>query len=558
MERPSKEAQLLLAIQAIQKDPTLSVRAAAKIYNVPETTLRDRQRGILPRRDIPANSRKLTDSEEKAIVQYILDLDSRAFPPRLSSVEDMANRLLAERDASGALRVGINWASKFIKRQPQLCTRLNRRIDYQRVQCEDPIQYRKWFRLVSNTIAKYGIDASDIYNFDETGFAMGLISSTGMVVTSIERRGRPRQKQQGNREWATVIQAVGAQGRIIPPYVIVAGKNHLSNWYENSPFPLDWRIAVTDNGWTTNEKGLEWVQHFDQHTKGCKKGVYRLLILDGHESHHSTEFEVYCKKNNIVTLCMPAHSSHRLQPLDVGCFGPLKAAYSRQIERLMKLHFTHISKVDFFHAFHAAFLASITEANILGGFRGSGLVPLDPEHVISKLEVVFRTPSPPRSPGLASTFWVSKTPSTALEATSQSEFIKKRISSHQSSSPTSIYQAVDQLTKGTQGIMHEVALLKARVEELEEANATLSKRRKAKKRRICNGGSLTAQDGKDLTDQRRVEEELREERRRSRGQGQRVTRRVARCRRCGTTGHNSRNCPAAEETAVESTIEVAN
>jgi hypothetical protein len=39
---------------------------------------------------------------------------------------------------------------------------------------------------VENTITKYGIDATDIYNFDETGFMMGVIS-TGMVVTSAER-----------------------------------------------------------------------------------------------------------------------------------------------------------------------------------------------------------------------------------------------------------------------------------------------------------------------------------------------------------------------------------
>jgi hypothetical protein len=45
------------------------------------------------------------------------------------------------------------------------------------------------------------------------------------------------------------------------------------------------------------------------------KGKYRLLILDGHESHHSTEFELYCQQNNIITLCMPPHSSHLVDGL---------------------------------------------------------------------------------------------------------------------------------------------------------------------------------------------------------------------------------------------------
>ena len=85
-------------------------------------------------------------------------------------------------------------------------------MDYQRVLCEDPAVFQKWFDLVRDIIAMYGIADEDIYNFDETGFLMGLLAASGIVITSAERRGRPRQAQQGNREWATVIQAVNSQG----------------------------------------------------------------------------------------------------------------------------------------------------------------------------------------------------------------------------------------------------------------------------------------------------------------------------------------------------------
>lgn len=53
-------------------------------------------------------------------------------------------------------------------------------------------------------MAKYGIAEADVYNFDETGFMMGVIS-LAMVVTSAERRGRLKMAQQGNREWVIVI-----------------------------------------------------------------------------------------------------------------------------------------------------------------------------------------------------------------------------------------------------------------------------------------------------------------------------------------------------------------
>ena len=80
-----------MAVEAIGKNKNLSIRAAARLYNVPEATIRHRRTGRSARRELPANSRKLTDLEERTIVQYILELDARAFPPRLRGVEDMAN-----------------------------------------------------------------------------------------------------------------------------------------------------------------------------------------------------------------------------------------------------------------------------------------------------------------------------------------------------------------------------------------------------------------------------------------------------------------------------------
>jgi len=130
------------------------------------------------------------------IVQYILYLDSKGFPPRLSGVKDMANRLLSERSSE---RISKLWAHNFIKRHPELATRYNRKYDYQRAQCEDPTLIRGWFILLSNTIAKYRVQESDIYNFDETGFIIGIIS-TATVVTTSEKAGRANLRQPGNRE----------------------------------------------------------------------------------------------------------------------------------------------------------------------------------------------------------------------------------------------------------------------------------------------------------------------------------------------------------------------
>ena len=64
-------------------------------------------------------------------------------------------------------------------------------------------------------------------------------------------------------------------------------------------------------------------------------GIYRLLIIDGYESHNLLQFTKYYKENKIIILYILPYSSHILQPLDVGCFSPLKMVYGRQVEKLM-------------------------------------------------------------------------------------------------------------------------------------------------------------------------------------------------------------------------------
>lgn len=147
-------------------------------------------------------------------------------------------------------------------------------------------------------------------------------------------------------------------------------------------------------------------------------------MLDRHKSHQSAEFEAFCKENNIVTLSLPIHLSHLTQPLDISCFSTLKKAYSRQIEHFVRAYINHITKVEFFLAFKAAHFSTITESNNRGGFRGTGLVPFDPEAVISKLDVKLRTPTPTGPPSAAADAWFSQTPQNPTEAVSQSEYIK--------------------------------------------------------------------------------------------------------------------------------------
>jgi hypothetical protein len=93
----SREGRLSLAMVSYQNKPCQSIRALARAYNVPESTLRTRLRGVHPRSEIVSVNRKLSTTEEQSLVQWILDLNRRGFPPYIIDVRRMADALLAAR-----------------------------------------------------------------------------------------------------------------------------------------------------------------------------------------------------------------------------------------------------------------------------------------------------------------------------------------------------------------------------------------------------------------------------------------------------------------------------
>lgn len=126
----------------------------------------------------------LTKLKERQIIEHILELVARGYLPGPTAVADMANSLRAERNMS---HVGLNWPSTFIQRFPELTTKFNRKCDHNRALYEDTEVIQGWFSLAADIKAKYGIQQEDIYNFDETGFMMGQLS-TGVVFTASKRR----------------------------------------------------------------------------------------------------------------------------------------------------------------------------------------------------------------------------------------------------------------------------------------------------------------------------------------------------------------------------------
>ena len=159
---------------------------------------------------------------------------------------------------------------------------------------------------------------------------MGIIGSIKVVI-GLERHIRPNVIQLGNQEQVIVIQSIYAARYITLLFIIYKGRVYISIQYKEVDIPYNQKLLVSKNSQTNNALSLKWLKHFNKYIKTRQVGLYRLLILNSYKSHLNQDFKDYYLIRKILTLYMPAHSSHILQPLNVVCFSPLKIKYSQRV-----------------------------------------------------------------------------------------------------------------------------------------------------------------------------------------------------------------------------------
>src|SRR5947208_207365 len=124
---------------------------------------------------------------------------------------------------------------------------------------------------------------------------------------------------------------------------------------------------------------MTWLrQIFEQHTKA--------KAVDGHGSHLTPEFLDYCEKHKIIVLCMPAHTSHILQPMD-RVFPSVKHWFRREVDNWLRFGETRVTKAHFMKIYSKTRPQAMTIKNIKSGFRKTGLNPFNPAIALRQLPV---------------------------------------------------------------------------------------------------------------------------------------------------------------------------
>ena len=138
---------------------------------------------------------------------------------------------------------------------------------------------------------------------------------------------------------------------------------------------------MSEKGWTDDFLCHEWFSKsfIPQAVARNTSGKPILLIYDGHGLHDTMKLVEMAHKNNIILFCLPPHTTHKLQPLDIGVFGPFLKVWIDQCEEIAEVFEKEMLQEDFVKEYMEVRCTTFKAMTIQTAWRKSGNWPVNPE-----------------------------------------------------------------------------------------------------------------------------------------------------------------------------------
>ena len=419
-----------------------SIRKTAAAYGIPYSTLRDHHKGVSKKR-YAGRPTVLTYQEEKEIVQTCIVLQEMGFPLDKSSLGSVVSdyiKATARDNPFAADYPGPDWFSGFMKRwKNTLSQRKPQHLSKKRAGALTKERVEGWMEFVEKVYRKAGLFrlsrkelSRRLWNCEETAFATA--SSSKSVIAKRGSKSVYETMAGSGREHITVHWCGNVNGDQIPPYVLYKAQHLYHIWTHNGP--TDCTCGVSSSGWMEKPNFYSWfVKGFlpqvrklkmippkpakesqpstlvDTSAIDCSEGSKDtadnpgvILFFDGHYSHISLEVINVARENNITLVTLPPNTTHALQPLDVGVFGPMKRCWQKLLtDHKRKTRGKGIDKVVFPRLLKQLSDTSMKRHHFEGAFRGSGLYPRPeaaaiPQSKLAPSEAVKKAKSSTNSP----------------------------------------------------------------------------------------------------------------------------------------------------------------
>lgn len=278
---------------------------------------------------------------------------------------------------------GKSWWSGFKRRHPELSLRTTEGIDNDRAINLRPEVVSKFYTTLVAAYDTGSYAPHQIWNYDEIGIQAGRNGSMRVLA----RRGSRNVSYilPKSREWLTILVCVNAIGQSIPSFYLFKGKKHLQNYIARcEPGAC---MAVQPHAWMTKELFLNWLHHFARSVPGGVSPTNRhLLIFDGHGSHVAVTTIEEARMLGIDLLTLLAHTSHKLQPLDVSVFFPFKTYFKYERAAWMaKYPGIEIKKAELAELSSKSLQKALSSSNIIGGFKRTCIWPINLDALVDDM-----------------------------------------------------------------------------------------------------------------------------------------------------------------------------
>uniref|UniRef100_A0A0A9YD57 Tigger transposable element-derived protein 2 n=1 Tax=Lygus hesperus TaxID=30085 RepID=A0A0A9YD57_LYGHE len=177
-------------------------------------------------------------------------------------------------------------------------------------------------------------------------------------------------------------------GELAPIYVTYKSLNVYPEWVEGGPAHA--RYSRSKSGWFDTHTFEDWFE-FTMLPILRRQAGTKVLIGDNLSSHISVRVLNLCAQHNVRFIALPPNSTHILQPLDVGFFGPLKKVWRKVLNDWKKSprgrQFNSLPKSEFPKMLKKLLeeMGPKIEDDLKGGFKGAGIQPLDRQNVLKRL-----------------------------------------------------------------------------------------------------------------------------------------------------------------------------
>ena len=176
----------------------------------------------------------------------------------------------------------------------------------------------------------------------------------------------------------TAETCMSATGVFMPTMFVFPRERAKPELLDNAPPGTS--AAYHSSGWMQTDIFVNWFKKFITFSNPTKEKPV-LVLLDGHATHtKSLALKEMARANNVILLCFPPHTTHRLQPLDVSFMSPVSTYYAENVQKWLQMHpgrAVTISQVG--ELYGAAFMKAACVQTAVNGFKATGIYPFNPE-----------------------------------------------------------------------------------------------------------------------------------------------------------------------------------